>query len=85
MMDEKQMEDTQRTWSVWAEGFAATGERGVASLLGRFKGETFLEACRACRDANPANRSFFSEKNGNSYYWGCRLFDNEVEARKRFG
>lgn len=75
-------------YDVWVEGFAATGQSSIAQFMGTFKGDTFEEA------ANAACKAFFSEYNPSLYrggdgqppsYWGCRMFDNEMDARKSFG
>lgn len=38
---------TKPMWEIWEEGYAATGERGEARLLGKEQAETFREACLA--------------------------------------
>lgn len=77
MMDNKIFE-------IWCEGYSVTGgPDNKALFLGRGEGETFNQACV----------NFFSEnKNFSDYfnpdkltYWGCKLFDNEADARKSFG
>ena len=66
-------------WEIWSEGYAATGERGLAMIHGMIRAETFQKACD----------EFF--KNDRTYrpqdltVWGCRLFDNEKAARRSFG
>jgi len=35
-----------KEFEIWVEGYAATGERGYASYIGKATGETFEEACR---------------------------------------
>lgn len=66
-------------FAVWSEGFAATGERGCASLLGYASGDTFKEACAS----KFKDDHYYNPVNGT--YWGCGLFDNEDDARKAFG
>jgi hypothetical protein len=69
----------EKEWEIWAEGFAATGESGTAQLMGRVKAKTFKEACRIrFKDDRLFNEESLT-------HWGCRLFDNEVSARKSFG
>ena len=68
-----------KEYEIWSEGYAATGESAPAHLHGKQEAESFFEACLI----------FFK----GSYlfnvdrmtYWGCRLFDNETDARKSFG
>lgn len=71
-------------WSVWTEGYAATGQSSPAEFRGEFMAATFEEACLkwvATLDAE-GQRCYNKDKNT---FWGCRLFDNEVDARKSFG
>jgi hypothetical protein len=73
----------EHEFEIWAEGFAATGERGIASLMGIAKGITFKEACI---NYAMANKEFASQFNPDQLtHWGCRLFNNEAEARLSFG
>lgn len=75
-------------WDVWAEGYAATGEHGTATFLGQKQAATFEEACRLLHQE-------LGEKKVGSYtpptegrppmFWGCRLFDNEAQARESYG
>jgi hypothetical protein len=69
-------------WSVWMEGYRATGDQSPARYLGEWPGETFSDACAAWADSTRSSGSFDRER---LTYWGCRLFDNEQDARKAFG
>ena len=60
-----------------------TGESGTATKLGRCKGKTFKEACISWAKQNTAFNKYFNVDK--LTYWGCRLFDNESDARKAFG
>jgi hypothetical protein len=73
-----------KTFEVWNEGYAATGEHGTAQYLGRFEAENFQKACmRAMKELDwDINTYYDVVKNS---FWGCRFFDNEVDARKSFG
>ncbi len=72
-------------YNIWIEGVLDTGMEGCplpASLLGEVEAETFQEACdkialekRLLGLYNPDHRTI----------WGCRMFDNEIDARKSFG
>jgi len=68
-------------FEIWSEGFSATGQSGSAIRHGQgcVKAKSFKAACAKFFGAN---RYFNREK---MTYWGCRLFDNEKEARKSFG
>ena len=64
---------------VWREGYRITGESEGARKLGEAQAATFAEACDiVCCDVGP-----YDAKTGR--VWGCRLFNNEADARKAFG
>lgn len=67
-------------YTIWSEGFNTTGHSGKAIVMAHdIEASSFEEAClKAFKDDK-----FFDEKN--LTYWGCRLFDNETEARESFG
>ena len=75
-----------KTWHVWSEGYLATGDRAYATLEGIVEADTWPEACRkAC-----VEQGRWTEEPGGFdpkqlKVWGCRLFDNEIAARKTFG
>ena len=66
-------------YEIWSEGYAATGERGEAIKIGEAEAESFQEACNTLLRENGLYDS------ARLTYWGCRLFDNEADARKLFG
>lgn len=70
-------------FSIWAEGFVATGQSALAQLMGIGRGQTFKEACKDLASADPGFSSNYDHENGT--HWGCKLFDNEADARKSFG
>ena len=72
----------ERFYEIWYEGYNATGNRSGTSYLDKTKGTSFKNACQ----------NFFVERSDLNYfdnhtltYWGCRLYDNEIEARRSFG
>lgn len=66
-------------YEVWSEGYACTGERGLAIFHGEWEGLSFCQACNACfKDS-----SYHDQEKNN--LWGCTLFDNEADARASFG
>jgi len=69
-------------WSVWSEGYRATGEHGTATFHGNFEADTFAEACQRWAATTSDPKQFNAER---LTYWACRLFDNEADARKSFG
>lgn len=66
-------------FQVWVEGYAATGESAKAALLGVIQADSFQEAC----DKVGSHRKDYNAERRE--VWGCRLFDNEADARKAFG
>lgn len=76
-------------YEVWAEGYQTNGESSGAFLLGTYEGESFDDAVLSCM-MDPKflkNEHLFTYNlgNGRHRYWGCRLFDNESDARVSFG
>ena len=80
-------------YQVWLEGYAATGESGTAQLLGVAHAKNFIEAAKKTwrercikggHDEKYAD-NYFSIRDGIPSIWGCACFDNEADARKRFG
>jgi hypothetical protein len=70
-------------WNIWSEGFQATGDRGEATLHGKEYGTTFRKAVITFASNNPNFAEYFDKKD--MTYWGCKLFDNEADARESFG
>ncbi len=76
---------------VWMEGYIVTGMEGTPSpahkiIEGDF--ETFDEAVETWVEKHVVQADKYlskSEKTGRWSYWGCGLYDNEIEARKTFG
>jgi NAD+ synthase len=67
-------------FEIWSEGYrSTTGESRKATFHGRMKAESFSGACKKLFDGIAL---YVSDSNT---YWGCKLFDNEQEARKSFG
>lgn len=72
-----------KTWSIWMEGYAATGNSAGASFVGESEGETFLEACINYYKINDPENKYY-DPNRNTY-WGCNHFDNQIDAIKTYG
>lgn len=70
-----------REFEIWEEGYAITGNEARASFVGREVGESFLDACKTWFKKHPV-KDYDPERNA---VWGCRLYDNEADARKSFG
>lgn len=73
------VKESPQTIEVWCEGYMATGDSAEARLLGKTRASTLKEACDKLYSNDP---SYDPER---MTYWGCRLFDNEDDARKSFG
>lgn len=66
-------------YQVWVEGFQATGDYAHAHFLGEVEANTFKEACmKLLKDDVYFNVEVLT-------VWGCKLYDNEKDARKNFG
>jgi hypothetical protein len=76
-----------QAFTIWTEGYRATGEAATATCHGTFEGATFSEAVeKHLRTLSPESQSYYHQhKDGTWTCWGCRLFDNETDARKNFG
>lgn len=83
--DDSAPPQTLRTWAIWSEGFAVTGQSSPATHHGNYSGTTFLDACKAWAATTEDPKLFKIDNGGFPSYWGCRLFSTEQEARKSFG
>lgn len=83
--EEDQKEEPQdKPWQIWREGYETTGVGGEAFYMTTIEAKTFNEAVeKLFREADEDTRMRLDPKE--CTYWGCRLFDNEVDARKSFG
>ena len=75
------------TFEIWIEGYLATGMEGTpnrASRIAVIDAETFADACVNFSKTEKAKGYGRFDKERLSF-WGCRLFDNEQDARKSFG
>lgn len=71
------------TYNIWSEGFIATGQHGTAHFHGQFEGNSFAEAIKNWIKSDKSAQQYVDLNT--MTYWGCRLFDNESDARKTFG
>jgi hypothetical protein len=70
-------------FKIWMEGYLATGMEGfpaTAVFIGTIEAETFQQAC----DKLFSHHDKYYDPERRTVY-GCRLFDNEQDARKTFG
>jgi hypothetical protein len=71
-----------KRFEIWSEGYSISGNCDTANLLGVEYAENWDGAIKKLMDKHP-NRI---ELTAHGYtVWGCRLFDNEKDARKSFG
>ena len=70
-------------FEIWMEGYEATGNSAHASYEGSFEAKSFRAACKMWANEKPDRLKYFDAKDLD--YWGCRLFDNEDDARKLCG
>jgi len=72
-------------YEIWIEGYQATVDNNVAQCLARDQvANSFKEACvNFAKTTTVKQYGTYNEKNNS--FWGCRLFDNETDARKSFG
>lgn len=73
----------KRKYEIWSEGYAATGQRSKAMFHTTIEASSFNEACDLLAVRNQEFRKFYDPHT--LTYWGCKLFDNEIDARKLFG
>jgi len=73
-----------RKYEVWMEGHGAQGNAAGAHLVGKYMASDFAEACRLAftEDDGSLDELFNPDT---LTYWGCGLFDNEMDARRNYG
>ena len=72
------------SYDIWVEGYSITGGGGTAQRICSYTGNNFKDACKRANDAGKFSGYGNYDSQGNSL-WGCRLFDNEMDARRSFG
>lgn len=87
-------------YEVWSEGYAATGESGVATLCGKTPARNFRQACDIImctrhleyiqKVIDPAYKEYMPNdvwcyEPSKLSDWGCRLFWSQELASKSFG
>lgn len=77
-----------KTWPIWMEGFHVMEGVCHAKYCGEWPGDTFAAACAAWaaqEDPGPCYQGMQLYDKARNTWWGCRLFDNERDARAIFG
>lgn len=70
-------------FSIWSEGYIATGNSSGASYHGDCAGTSFKDACINHAKLNLVFRKDFDHKR--MTLWGCRLFQDREQAARSFG
>jgi hypothetical protein len=70
---------------LWLEGFSATGESSGAVMLGNYEAKNFDDAVIQYMKENKSEVNWDGSGKKEHNIWGCRIFDNEEDARKSFG
>lgn len=72
-------------FKLWSEGYAITGGHGSATYEGEVEAENLYEAKLTLLRQRYGPKPLPQHLLDNPTVWGCRLFDNEEDARKSFG
>ena len=72
-----------KLYEIWTERDNDYGRNCPVRCLGSAEGYSFKDACKRFAERVDWFRQKFDEQN--TTYWGCRLFDNELDARKSLG
>lgn len=77
----------KKIYEIWMEGYAATLDRGTAEYVSSVEAESFKEACIKYSKTEEGIEKQWDEffDSQNLSFWGCKLFDNEKDAREHFG
>lgn len=76
-------------WHIWSEGYHDQGNNSPNHAIyhGKFNGDTLKDAVRSWHEMllkyEPTKAQYLNVSE--MTYWGCKIFDNEVDARKLFG
>lgn len=75
-------------FEIWQQGYLVTGMEGIpapAVKLGEVEAATFAGACAALCSPQEWQKKYGYFDAARLTLWGCRLFDNEQDARRAFG
>lgn len=84
-LDTIENHNNRTAFNIWSEGYDCTGQSSGAMHHGIISASSFNEACTIWANQNDERKGYFRITNGIPIYWGCQMFDNEVDARKSFG
>lgn len=74
----------RKIYSVWMEGYSTNGNAAQAQFMGEAIAYDFNEAVKNILIMKEWDLSHLKYGNPPTY-WGCKLFDNEKDARRAFG
>jgi acyl-CoA-binding protein len=84
-------------YEIWMEGFIISGQQAKASKVGEYDADSFDDAVKLYNIYSKAAYGKEAAVKGGLLdgktmqpidgwtIWGCKLFDNEQDARKSFG
>jgi len=75
-------------FEIWKEGYLVSGMEGIpasATFLGTYSAENFRNACIIWDSIHNRDKGYGDFNAQGLSVWGCRLFDNEADARASFG
>lgn len=70
-------------YEIWVEGYRTWPDHAEATLFGVGEGEDLNAAALDLASRNEVFRKNFDPDR--MVWWGCRIFDNETDAREVFG
>lgn len=74
-----------QVFQIWREGYSCTGDNSKASLIATIEAANFDEACLQYCPRIDEPPFIYDAESKTWSFWGCRLFDNETDARAAFG
>lgn len=72
-----------KIYDIWSEGYSVTGNCSPANFFGSIQANSFQEACDKLFLSDDDHKRYYDPHELN--YGGCKLFDNETDARHSFG
>lgn len=90
MNDPRQLMLFPKPWDIWVEGYLCTGMEGIPSpayKAGTVEAPSFDEAVRRHVARLPDDQATYWGRSSEGVWsvWGCRVYDNEADARRSFG
>lgn len=73
-----------KQYEIWCEGFVTMESKSGAQLLGKIRATSFKSAAVEFFEHYGESVNKYFDRESMSFY-GCKLFDNEADARKTFG